>query len=235
MSERFYLNWPLSLGPVEMTGPEARHLATVCRLRAGDVLCLFNGDGREYPARVEATSKKSVLLEITGVLSPERELPYALEIAAPLPKGDRAQFLVEKLTELGVTSFVPLLCQRAVIHPREGKIDKLERYVIEASKQCGRNMLMRIAKPVEWLTYCGNGQAGELRMVAHPSAAEVHWPVAPGTPIRCAVGPEGGFTDAEVAAAAAHGWRPVGLGPRILRIETAAMFLAVTAVSQAFR
>src|SRR5439155_7222198 len=102
MSERFYLNWPLNPGPVEMTGPEARHLATVCRLRAGAELCLFNGDGQEYPARVVETDKKVVRLEVLGTASPVRELPFFLEMAAPLPKGDRAHFLVEKLTELGV-------------------------------------------------------------------------------------------------------------------------------------
>src|SRR5262245_49708280 len=98
MSERFYVNWPLQLGPVEISGPEARHLATVRRVRIGDEVCLFNGDGHEYPARVMDISKKSVRLEILGILAPQRELVLSLEIAAPVPKGDRAQFLVEKLT-----------------------------------------------------------------------------------------------------------------------------------------
>ena len=77
------------------------------------------------------------------------ELSDRLEVAAPLPKGDRAQFLVEKLTELGVTSFVPLKTARSVVEPREAKREKLQRYVIEASKQCGRNVLMRIEPPSE--------------------------------------------------------------------------------------
>ena len=127
MSERVYLNWPLSPGPVEMTGPEARHLALVCRLRPGDELCLFNGDGREYPARVVAVSRKSVSLEVLSVAAPPRELDFSLEIAAPIPKGDRAQFLVEKLTELGVTAFIPLLSRRSIVKPGEGTIERLER------------------------------------------------------------------------------------------------------------
>ena len=67
-------------------------------------------------------------------------------MAAPLPKGDRAQFLIEKLTELGVAAFTPLQTARSVVHPRETKLDKLQRYVIEASKQCGRNMLMGVGR-----------------------------------------------------------------------------------------
>src|SRR5688572_14473533 len=143
MSRRFYVDWPLTPGPLDLEGPEAHHLAAVSRLRAGDEVILFNGDGREYPARVVAAARRAVRLDVLGVESPERELPFTLEIAAPLPKGDRAQFLIEKLTELGVTTFTPLLTARSVIDPGEGKREKLERYVIEASKQCGRNALMK--------------------------------------------------------------------------------------------
>ena len=149
-----------------------------------------------------------------------------------MPKGDRCQFLVEKLTELGVGSFVPLLCERAVIHPREGKREKLERYVIEASKQCGRNVLMRIAEPVAWENYVSSGTAVEVRILAHPyQAADLGDAVMNAASVRIAVGPEGGFTDDEVAAAIARGWQAVALGPRILRIETAAIALAALAIN----
>jgi 16S rRNA (uracil1498-N3)-methyltransferase len=231
MSERFYLNWPLSTGPVEMTGAEARHLAGVCRLRAGDDLRLINGDGHEYAARVVGVSKGSVRLEILSVAAPRRELDFHLEIAAPLPRGDRAHFLIEKLTELGVTTFVPILCLRSVVQPRGGTIDKLERYVIEASKQCGRNVLMGIETAVDWESYCGRGESGELRIVAHPSSGADKTPHAKSAcgRIRCAVGPEGGFTDEEIVLAVAHGWHVMDMGPRILRVETAALVLATYA------
>ena len=113
MSDRFYVNCALSVGDIELTGPEAHHLATVCRLRPGDHACLFNGDGREYPAQITSVGRHKVNLVIQQVLAPNRELGTRLQVAAPLPRGDRAQFLVEKLTELGVTSFVPLLCGAA--------------------------------------------------------------------------------------------------------------------------
>src|ERR1700694_2691674 len=109
MSERFYVNLPLALGPFMLDGPEAHHLATVCRLRVGSEVCLFNGDGCEYPARITHAARRQVTLEIVSVEKPQREFPFALEVAAPLPKGDRGQFLIEKLTELGVTAFVPLV------------------------------------------------------------------------------------------------------------------------------
>ncbi|OAI55206.1 hypothetical protein AYO44_00400 [Planctomycetaceae bacterium SCGC AG-212-F19] len=225
MSERFYVNCRLALGPVELQGAEAHHLATVCRLRAGALVCLFNGDGREYPAVVAVVERKRVVLEVQAVEMPARELPFSLELAAPLPKGDRAQLLVEKLTELGVTRFVPLRCARSVVVPRESTQEKLERWVIEASKQCGRNVLMEIATPADWPSYVARADLPAQRLVAHPSGHDVPLRVE-GLPTAIAVGPEGGFTDEEIAKAVEAGWQVVGLGPRIMRVETAAIALA---------
>jgi 16S rRNA (uracil1498-N3)-methyltransferase len=227
MSQRYYLAEPLNPGLVLIDGPEAHHLSTVCRLRVGDALVLFNGDGTEYPGRVVQVNRKSVEVELAAGERPDRELPFRLEVAAPLPKGDRTQFLVEKLTELGVTVFTPLACERSVIHPREGKREKLERYVIEASKQCGRNTLMEVAELTDWASWCLPRDVGEARLLAHPGGTAEMRKLA--APTRIAVGPEGGFTDAEAELALTHGWQHVGLGPRILRIETAAVALVALA------
>jgi 16S rRNA (uracil1498-N3)-methyltransferase len=233
MSERYYINLPLAPGRVELSGPEAHHLATVCRLRPGDAVCLFNGDGHQYPARVHAVARKAVHLEIVDRETPPRELRFALEVAAPLPKGDRGQFLVEKLTELGVTSFVPLSSVRSVVQPREGKLDKLHRHVIEASKQCGRNFLMHVAEVANWTAHCQIRTPEEVRLLAHRGGDPLTALPPVGASVRVAVGPEGGFTDAEVDHARTAGWRMVDLGPRVLRIETAAVFLASVVISRA--
>lgn len=224
MSERFYTNSVLELGPVELEGPEAHHLSAVCRLRPGDTVCLFNGDGADYPARVVNVAKKYVSLEVMERIVVDRELPFPLEIAASLPKGDRAQFLIEKLTELGVTAFVPLNCQRSVVHAKENTLEKLQRYVIEASKQCERNVLMRIDPPVAWAKYAVPRE-NETRLFAHPGAET--FSISRIGAIRCAVGPEGGFTNEEAELASIHQWSGVDLGPRILRVETAAMAMAM--------
>jgi 16S rRNA (uracil1498-N3)-methyltransferase len=233
MSERFYVPVPLEPGIVVLHGPEAHHLAVVCRLRAGDAVCLFNGDGREYRATVAEAGKKAVTLEVDSVDAPQRELPFRLEVAVSLPKGDRAQFLVEKLTELGVSRLVPLRTARSVVHPGEDKHQKLERWVIEASKQCRRNVLMAVDPLTEFAAYVARGDGA--RWLAHPESSSwdrlpaCHGPgqagsLSHGTVV--AVGPEGGFTDAEVEMACAAGWQCISLGPRILRVETAAIALA---------
>jgi len=234
MSERFYVNCRLEPGPVTLDGAEAHHLAQVCRLRAGDAVCLFNGDGQEYPAVVVSDSKRSVELDVQRVEAPPRELPFTLEAAVPLPKGDRAQFLVEKLTELGVTRLVPLRTARSVVHPGESKHDKMARWVIEASKQCGRNVLMSIAPLTDWAIYASSSSP-HRRIIAHPAAAAQPPGGFASSPSATtfAVGPEGGFTTEELALAIAYGWQPVALGPRILRVETAAIALAALVTTAA--
>jgi 16S rRNA (uracil1498-N3)-methyltransferase len=227
MAERFHVNCELGPGPVVVEGAEAHHLAGVCRARPGDVVCLFNGDGREYPARVVEVGRRRVAVEVVGIEAPQRELGYRVEVAAPLPKGDRAQFLVEKLTELGATSYTPLVTARSVVRAGEAKGEKLRRYVIEASKQCGRNVLMEVRPVARWADFCRRGDLPARRVLAHPGGDEL------GEAIRgdvvLAVGPEGGFTDEEVAEARSAGWRVVSLGPRVLRVETAALVLATWA------
>jgi 16S rRNA (uracil1498-N3)-methyltransferase len=225
MADRFFVRHPLAPGPMILTGPEAHHLATVLRAHPGESVCLFNGDGAEYPAVVAQVTKKEVTLEVTGRETLGRELGFRLEVAAPLPKGDRGDFLLEKLTELGVTHFVPLRTRRSVVHPRETRLDKLERAVIEASKQCGRNVLLAVGPLTDWEDYCRRPDLPARRLLAHPGGEPV--PSGVGEDVAVAVGPEGGLTSEEVELARAAGWRVVGLGPRVLRVETAALALAV--------
>ena len=226
MSERFYVNCPLQPGPVTVEGPEAHHLAAVCRAHAGDLVCLFNGDGQEYPAKVVQVDRHSVEVDVQSAEAPQRELGFALEVAVALPKGDRAQFLVEKLTELGATSLVPLRTSRSVVHPRETKLEKLQRWVIEASKQCGRNVLLQVQPLAEWADYCRQADLPAMRLLADPVGPPFRRDPQENASLAVAVGPEGGFAEDEVQMAVAAGWRTLSLGPRILRVETAAMVLA---------
>jgi 16S rRNA (uracil1498-N3)-methyltransferase len=177
-----------------------------------------------------------------------RELPFVLVVGVALPKGDRQKWLVEKLTELGASTLVPLITERGVAQPATSAIDRLQRTVIESSKQCGRNRLMTIAEPQRWSEWtrddCGFGIAdcglpdqsairnskSEIdvrRLVAHPGGSPLREiDLRQPRPTQLAIGPEGGLTDTEVAAALAAGWQQVDLGLRILRVETAAIALA---------
>lgn len=224
MADRFYTPEPLGAGEFILTGPEAHHLSTVRRFSEGDEVVLFNGDGHEYPAHVLSVGKRNVVLAVRAPVTRDRELPFPLVVGSALPKGDRADFLVEKLTELGVTRFVPLLTTRAVVQPKAAVVEKFARAVIEASKQCGRNRLMHVDLPQKWADFVSRTDLPAARAVLHTGPGL--GPLRAGGGCAIAIGPEGGFAPEEVAAAAAAGWTVVGLGSRVLRVETAAIAAA---------
>ena len=220
MADRFFLNEPIYPGPTTLEGPEAHHLAHVRRIPEGESVVLFNGDGREYVAEIIGVGKKRVDLQVSRIEDVSRELPTAIHIACALPKADRGDFLIEKLTELGTTSFTPLITERSIVKSDEGKIDKLRRGVIEASKQCGRNVLMTIHPAMKFDDWAR--RATGVRWLAHPTG-QLSIGQAKGEPVTVAIGPEGGFSDREVELAVTAGWELRSRGFSILRIETAAI------------
>jgi 16S rRNA (uracil1498-N3)-methyltransferase len=234
MSERFFSSSPITSDRATLDGPEAHHLLHVMRAAVGDSVTLFDDSGAEFVAIVESMARSRVELRVTERHEIDRELPVQLTVGVALPKGDRQKWLVEKLTELGVTTLVPLMTERGVAQPTASALERLQRSVIEAAKQCGRNRLMRINEPQslsDWIStspIAGELRSPEgLRLIAHPNGKPLRdfLPQAP-LPTKLAVGPEGGFTDAEVSTAITAGWHAVDLGPRILRVETAAIALA---------
>ena len=229
VSDRFFSSLPIAGDRVVLDGQEAHHLLHVMRAAAGERVTLFDGSGAEFAAEIARCGRSEVVLRVLARHEVDRELPFELVVGVSLPKGDRQKWLVEKLTELGVTELVPLVTERGVAQPTEAALERLGRSVIEAAKQCGRNRLMRLAKPQamgDWVRV-ETSRATVRRWIAHPDGAVL----TPESPLvamdtHLAIGPEGGFTDAEVAAANAAAWQSVDLGPRILRVETAAAALA---------
>lgn len=226
MSERFFSEQPILTPRIILAGDEFRHLSSVMRAQLGDELTLFDGSGAEFAARIVRLGKRDAELEIVQRREVRRELPSKLTLAVALPKGDRQKWLVEKLTELGVTRLVPLITERGVAEPTPAAIERLRRGVIEASKQCGRNVLMEIGPPRQVSEWFADGTLPANRVLADPSGSGPI-PADPGDAV-VAIGPEGGFSASELDAARRAGWHFVSLGPRILRVETAAIALAAT-------
>lgn len=236
MSERFFIEPCITSDRATLTGSEVHHLAGVMRAKVGDEITLFDGSGLEFTGRIESLKKDRCELTIVARREVSREPTVAITAGVALPKGDRQKWLIEKLTELGVTEVVPLLTRRGVVQPGEQAAARLRRSVIEASKQCGRNRLLEIAAPVEvtsWFTAAANGA---LRLLADPSGeplSALQSQIQTAAQVQIAIGPEGGFTAEEVAAGMAAGWRAVSLGTSILRIETAAIAVAATCIALA--
>lgn len=232
MSRRFYLPQPLDSPVIHLSGSEAHHLARVLRFQVGDEVMLFDGKGAEARARIEAIAADAVELTVLE-RSIANELPQnTLTIATAVPKGERFDWLVEKATELGVARLIPLVTARSIVHPGASKLERLRRTIVEASKQCGRSRLMELAPPIEWRKLVETEFASGDVWIADPSGEPLARAFAERSPPRIvAIGPEGGFTVDELELAGRHGARLVGLGPRILRIETAAIALAALAAT----
>ncbi len=236
--ERFFLPQPLQLATVEqvaveLDGSEAHHLLHVLRAKAGDRVGLFNGQGDEAVAELVTHRKRSAELRILDCWTTPAE-SHELILATALPKGDRARWLVEKATELGVTRIIPLRTTRSVVEPGEGKMDKLSQAAIAACKQSGRSRLPRLDSLTalsDVLREFSSPLPTRVLLLADPHAertvGELLATVGRRTPTTISlVGPEGGFTDAEHSASIAAGAIPVRLGSHILRIETAALAIS---------
>ena len=223
MSERFFLDQPVNDAKATLSGDQAHHLARVMRAKAGDEVVLFDGQGMEYHATIEEVSKKDVTLKIdSSNVTPNPNQPEII-VACALPKGDRQKFLVEKLVELGANRLIPLDSTRSVAESSEKVLKRIAKQIIEASKQCRRNWLMKLSVSCsidqlisEYSDFKGS------RLLADPyvnSEADV---LFRDEPVVIAVGPEGGFTPEESQTFASSGWTTVCFSPNVLRIETAA-------------
>lgn len=237
MAERFYAPAIGSNDTVVLTGDEAHHLARVRRIRRGERVVVFDGSGIECDAIVREIGRGEVLLGIESRQRVDRELPFSLTLGCSPAKGDRLRWLVEKATELGVSRLVPILTERSSEQARGLHSEKTLRWVIEACKQCGRNVLMEVSDAVAWPDFLASGVSHSVRLIAATTGNSFNsldgFPRQNGVVI--AVGPEGGFTPGELDAAVGLGWQPISLGPRTLRVETAAlaMIATVTALTPA--
>jgi 16S rRNA (uracil1498-N3)-methyltransferase len=229
MSHRYYFERSDDSDLVRLCGPEAHHMLHVMRGRRGDTVRLFDGSGREFQAEISELGRDWVELKVLTSAIVDRELEGRLTVAVALPKGDRQRWLVEKLVEIGVQRVTPLIVERSVAQFNQNVRARIERFAIEASKQCGRNRLMEISDAQSADVYF-RGENSSTKLIAQPGAVAAssnQW----SPQIAIAIGPEGGFSLDELAVATHSGWQPVGLGPRTLRVETAAIYLSSLAAA----
>ena len=216
-------------GQVVLKGAEAKHLTSVLRLGPGDLVELFDGRGTAARAEIISGGKREIELSVVEREVDSQQSGPEVVLATAVPKGDRIRSLVEKATELGIDRMVPLKTQRSVVHPRAGKQKKMHHAVIAACKQCGRNRLMRIDPLMTWdeLLAVENQSLVIGQQGAENSGESIaRLLAAPHMPLVLCVGPEGGWTDGELAAAREAKATLIGVGRHTLRIETAALALA---------
>ena len=235
---RFHCDQPLATGrQIELSTAAMRHALGALRLRAGDAVTLFNGDGAEYPATLELRGKHAFAL-IHGRIETARESPLHITLAQGISSGERMDLTLQKAVELGISGIRPLMMRRTVVKLAGDKVARRLAHwrgvVASACEQCGRNVIPPVAPIEEGLLWLKGDEVRNARprFLLDPAGevglADLERPTGP---ILLLAGPEGGFDPVEHKAALAAGFRPLRLGPRILRTETAA--LAALAAMQA--
>lgn len=214
---------PLPAGDeLTLRDEEHQHLAKVLRLAPGREVEVFDGEGRRVRALVESVGKRESVLRLAERCEPAASTPPRLRVAVAIPKAKRAQRLLEALTELGADEILPLECARSVSSAPSA--ERAQRWILESCKQCRRDRLPSYSAPRTPAQLLEALAADELGLVCDTGQAQPlrdALPEAPPSAVTLAIGPEGGFRPDELELLRAR-FVPISLGPRVLRIETAA-------------
>jgi 16S rRNA (uracil1498-N3)-methyltransferase len=214
-----------------ITGDDVHHIRTVMRNRVGDVIvcCMFGFDYRVEIAEITSSSIYCTMIERFPSLG---EPKVQVTLAQGLPKGEKIEWILQKGTELGAAKFLPFSSTRTIVKidakKAEKKQDRWSKIVKEAAEQAHRGKIPKVLLPVGWKGVLGEISKYDLSLIAYEKEAQALTKVLGSTSansILLIIGPEGGFSEQEVAEATEHGAIPITLGSRILRTETAAISL----------
>jgi len=222
-----------------LSAPDARHLKHVLRLKPGTLIRVFDGKGREYDARISSAEKEEVRAVLTdnaeSCPNSQAESPIHITIAQGFLKEKKMDELLPALTELGINRWIPFIAQRSVARPdrkrMESRKQRWEKIAVESLKQCRRTQVPEIADTVSFADMLHMGKNCDLRLIFWERLTE---PEFTGNcfafqksrayqRVFAVIGPEGGFSPQEIDLAVTSGFQTAGLGPRILRAETAAL------------
>ena len=231
---RFYVPQPkIEEGMLKIEGSEVRHIRRVLRLKTGDEIILFDGSGKDYEGTILEQGSTSVVVKVQNIFSPQRESTLKVTLAQSLLKGEKMDYLIQKVTELGITEIVPFFSSRSIpLLEKSGRLKRYHRWekiAIEASKQCGRGMVPQIEPLKDYSEMLQIASSDSLPLILWEKEGKRLKEVLEGlkerTKLFFIVGPEGGLSEEEVDQARKMGFLPVTLGKRILKSETASLCL----------
>jgi 16S rRNA (uracil1498-N3)-methyltransferase len=209
-------------------GDESKHLIRVLRKNIGDRIFVTDGNEMMYEAVIVEIGKTETRCTIAAIHHKYNEPSIDVTLAVSLLKNpSRFDYVVEKTTELGVHTILPISCERTISHNK--KQERLEKIALSAMKQCGRSWLPRIQPLQNFKSFINTSSHDQLKFILHEKTDPLHT-IASELKLHedihsliIAIGPEGGFTEEEIASAAHTGFKSVSLGARRLRTETAAV------------
>ncbi|MGM0841989.1 MAG: 16S rRNA (uracil(1498)-N(3))-methyltransferase [Bacillota bacterium] len=222
--------------PITITGDDYHHIVRVMRMKEDDEVYAVFKDQASAIARIETISSDSVELSIVKWETTTKELPIKVTIASGLPKGDKLELIFQKGTELGATQFIPFNADRSIVKwddkKAKKKVERWEKIVKEAAEQSHRLLVPDVSAPIslkqlieakfdyKLIAYEEEARAGEKGNLSKVLSTIEH-----GQSVLVVFGPEGGLTEKEVEMCKNEGFIPCGLGPRILRTETAPLYV----------
>lgn len=221
---RIFLAVPLTSDAlVTLDSAATKHVTRVLRLKPGAELVLFNGEGGEYPAVLEA----SATARLGAWRAVECESPLSITLVQGISRAERMDYTIQKAVELGVTRIVPVFAERSVVELRGERLQRRVQHwqgvVVSACEQCGRNRVPTIDTAVELADWLRLPEPETLRLVLNHRATGSLGTLTRPTALMLLIGPEGGLEDAEITQAERAGFIGMRLGPRVLRTETAAI------------
>jgi 16S rRNA (uracil1498-N3)-methyltransferase len=229
---RFHVQGKLGNGSEVRLHPDAAHHAVrVLRLAVGEPVVLFDGLGGEFEARITRIDRGDVSVKTGAHLDVERESPLHIRLVQGLSSGDRMDITLQKAVELGVAAIQPVATERSVVKLKDERaqrrVEHWQNLVISACEQCGRNRVPEVLPLMslpDWLAQLDMpAPDDEARLLLSPAATVPLKALSPVPRMTLLIGPEGGLSPAETQLAQSRGFKPVRLGPRILRTETAAL------------
>lgn len=233
-SHRIYLDAQIECGqPLQLPEPQSHHLGKVLRMQPGQLVHLFNGRGGCYRAEIVSMQKRAVTVLPREFIADTAATLIRINLAQGVSRGRHMDYTIQKAVELGVNRIIPLITEfsnvRLSAERSESRLSHWRGVIIGACEQSGRNIIPELTAPLaftDWLTNMSNTPS----ILLHPDAAGSLSAITPRpAEITIVSGPEGGFSEREVAAAKRSGCLAIRLGPRVLRTETAAV-AALTAV-----
>ncbi len=226
MSRRIYTPQALSVGTTfELDESAASHISRVLRMRAGEQIRVFNGDGWFYIAQLKEVGKRKVSVSIENRIAGTAESTLMTHLGQVLSKGERMDYAIQKATEMGVQTITPLTSERCDVrlNAERGakRLQHWQHVAISAAEQCGRAIVPEI-RPIQNVnTWIQDLNSEELGLVLHHRTNQSLDSLASPTKVRLLIGPEGGLTTEEISMAEAKGFVATTLGKRVLRTETA--------------
>jgi 16S rRNA (uracil1498-N3)-methyltransferase len=206
------------------------HAIRVCRKRLGDWLTAVDGQGHRYQGQISNISSEEIVVRLQQHDFGFAEPRVSLTLVQALLKGGHFEEVVEKGTEIGVSSFQPLITERTLVDPSSHRRERWQEKAVSAMKQCGRSVCPQVLEPITLPSFIETVD-GQICFIAHSEGSRYCAEWTEGQAISLLIGPEGGFTEAEVTACLSKGVRLLSLGPRRLRSETAAITAATILMS----